>query len=213
MRKNFKVKRSRNFSYVWILCLNIFGWKFIWMLLKWHVSRKKKFSCKKFMVWTDIARFLKYFRKLFNSFINILEILQDFNRIFSKYSLKIMVLSGYEWYSYTYHGLFRQKKNTIEKFAISIVGNHNTHMGALGPRNSLITFYFGRQNHTDAQCLILMILMYTWYPNLAIHRAFPHSTEYCRNMSKIFPIFHCKWNIVATFLSNIEKYFIATLQF
>ena len=37
-----------------------------------------------------------------------------------------------------------------------------------------------------------------------------YSTEYCR---KMFPIFHCNWNIVATFLLNIEQYFIATLQF
>ena len=42
---------------------------------------------------------------------------------------------------------------------------------------------------------------------------FPHSTEYSRNMSEIFSIFHCNWNIVSTFLSNIEKYFIATLKF
>ena len=42
---------------------------------------------------------------------------------------------------------------------------------------------------------------------------FPHSTEYCRNMSEIFPILHCNWNIVTTFLSNIAKYFIETLQF
>ena len=41
----------------------------------------------------------------------------------------------------------------------------------------------------------------------------PHSTEYCRSMSEIFPIFYCKRNIVATFLSNIAKYFIATLKF
>ena len=41
----------------------------------------------------------------------------------------------------------------------------------------------------------------------------PHSTEYCRNMSEIFPIFHCTWNIVAIFLSNIAKCFTATLQF
>ena len=41
----------------------------------------------------------------------------------------------------------------------------------------------------------------------------PHSTEYCRNMSEIFPIFHCNWNIVAIFLSNIAKYFVATLHF
>ena len=42
---------------------------------------------------------------------------------------------------------------------------------------------------------------------------YPHSTEYYSNMSKIFPIFHCKRNIVAKFLSNIAKYFITTLQF
>ena len=41
----------------------------------------------------------------------------------------------------------------------------------------------------------------------------PYSIEYCRNMSGLFPIFHCTLNIVATFLSNIAKYFIATLQF
>ena len=41
----------------------------------------------------------------------------------------------------------------------------------------------------------------------------PYSTEYCRNMSEIFPIFHCNWNITGTFLSIIPKYFIATLQF
>ena len=34
-----------------------------------------------------------------------------------------------------------------------------------------------------------------------------------KNVSKIFSIYHCKWNIVATFLSNIPKYFIAILQF
>ena len=38
-----------------------------------------------------------------------------------------------------------------------------------------------------------------------------YSTECCRKMSGIFPIFHCNWNIVATFLLNIAKYFIATL--
>ena len=32
-------------------------------------------------------------------------------------------------------------------------------------------------------------------------------------MSEKFPIFHCNLNIVTTFLSNIDKYFIATLQF
>ena len=41
----------------------------------------------------------------------------------------------------------------------------------------------------------------------------PHSTEYCRNMSEIFPIVHYNWNMFATFLSTIQKYFIATLQF
>ena len=42
---------------------------------------------------------------------------------------------------------------------------------------------------------------------------FPHSTEYCKKMSGIFSIFHCNRNIVATFLSNIAKYFIAKLKF
>ena len=37
---------------------------------------------------------------------------------------------------------------------------------------------------------------------------YSNSTEYCRNLSQIFPIFHCNWNIVTTFLSNIGKYFI-----
>ena len=40
-------------------------------------------------------RFLQYFKNLFNSFINILAILQDFNEIFSKYSLNSTVLCGY----------------------------------------------------------------------------------------------------------------------
>ena len=47
----------------------------------------------------------------------------------------------------------------------------------------------------------------------SIFRDLPHSTEYCKNMSEIFPIFHCNWNIVAIFLSNIAKYFTAKLQF
>ena len=46
------------------------------------------------MFWTDIARFLQYFRNLSNSFINIFAILQDFNGIFSKYSFNITVLCG-----------------------------------------------------------------------------------------------------------------------
>ena len=46
------------------------------------------------MFLTDIARFLQYFRNLFNSFINIFEIFQDFNGIFSKYSFNITVLCG-----------------------------------------------------------------------------------------------------------------------
>ena len=41
----------------------------------------------------------------------------------------------------------------------------------------------------------------------------PHNTEYCRKMSKIFPTFHCDWNIVAKMSLKIVKYFIATLQF
>ena len=46
------------------------------------------------MFWMDIARFLQYVRNFFNSFINIIAILQDFNGIFSKYSLNITVLCG-----------------------------------------------------------------------------------------------------------------------
>ena len=42
---------------------------------------------------------------------------------------------------------------------------------------------------------------------------YSRGTKYCRNMSEIFPIFQCKLNIITTFLSNIAKYFIATLQF
>ena len=41
-----------------------------------------------------IARFLQYSRNLSNSFINIFEILKDFNEVFSKYSLNITVLCG-----------------------------------------------------------------------------------------------------------------------
>ena len=42
---------------------------------------------------------------------------------------------------------------------------------------------------------------------------FQHSREYCKKMSGIFSIFHCNSNIVATFLLNVAKYFIALLQF
>ena len=42
-----------------------------------------------------ILTFLQYFRNLSNNFINILEILQDFNEIFSKYFLNITVLCGW----------------------------------------------------------------------------------------------------------------------
>ena len=45
------------------------------------------------------------------------------------------------------------------------------------------------------------------------NRDITNSTEYCRKISGIILIFHCNWNIVATFLLNIEKYFIATLKF
>ena len=48
------------------------------------------------MFWTDIARFLQYFRNLSNSFINIFAILQDFDVIFLKYSFNITVLCGYD---------------------------------------------------------------------------------------------------------------------
>ena len=66
---------------------------------------------------------------------------------------------------------------------------------------------FGTQiGHYSILCIIGMkALKWTNYC--------PHSTEYCRNMSEIFLIIHCNWNIVTTFLSNIAKYFIATLQF
>ena len=47
------------------------------------------------MFWTDIARFLQYFKNLSNRFI-ILLILQDFNGIFAKYSLNITVLCGFD---------------------------------------------------------------------------------------------------------------------
>ena len=46
------------------------------------------------MFWTDIARFLQYFRNLSNSFLNIFAILHGFNEIFSKYSFNITVLCG-----------------------------------------------------------------------------------------------------------------------
>ena len=29
--------------------------------------------------------------------------------------------------------------------------------------------------------------------------SYPHSTEYCKKMSGIFIIFHCNWNIIASF--------------
>ena len=46
------------------------------------------------MFWTDIARFLQYFRNLSNSFVNTFAILKDFIEIFSKYSFNITVLCG-----------------------------------------------------------------------------------------------------------------------
>ena len=49
------------------------------------------------MFWTNIARFLQYFRNLSNSFINIFAILQGFNEIFSKYSFNITMLCGKCW--------------------------------------------------------------------------------------------------------------------
>ena len=62
-----------------------------------NITIKYKYCSKiPFIIfWTDIARFLQYFRNLSNSFINILAILQDFNGIFSKYFLIITVLCGY----------------------------------------------------------------------------------------------------------------------
>ena len=33
----------------------------------------------------------------------------------------------------------------------------------------------------------------------------PHSTNYCKNMSEIFPIFHCNWNIVSTFCQILQN--------
>ena len=48
---------------------------------------------------------------------------------------------------------------------------------------------------------------------LFLWKMYPHNAEYCKNMSEIFPIFHCNWNIVSKFLSIIAKYFIAPLQF
>ena len=54
------------------------------------------------MFWTNIARFLQHFINLFNSFINILAILQNFNEIFSKYSLNITLLLGINCYLILY---------------------------------------------------------------------------------------------------------------
>ena len=47
-----------------------------------------------FVVNLDSNRELPYLRNLSNSFINMFAILQDFNKIFSKYSLNITVLCG-----------------------------------------------------------------------------------------------------------------------
>ena len=55
------------------------------------------------MFWTDIARFLQYFRNLSNSFINIFATLQVFNGIFSKYSFNITVLCGPPYTSILVH--------------------------------------------------------------------------------------------------------------
>ena len=58
---------------------------------------------------------------------------------------------------------------------------------------------------------VLLYLFVNSRPDIAI--TIPNTTEYCRNTTEIFPIFHCNWNIFTTFLTNIAKYFTATLQF
>ena len=65
------------------------------------------------MFWTDIARFLQYFRNLSNSFINIFAILQDFNVIFSKYSFNITVLCGW-LHQYTGFSFLGQREPTLD---------------------------------------------------------------------------------------------------
>ena len=60
-------------------------------ILQWNINISNILFI---MLWTDIARFLHFFRNISNSFINILAILQHFNRIFSKYSFNITVLCG-----------------------------------------------------------------------------------------------------------------------
>ena len=82
-----------------------------------------------------------------------------------------------------------------------------------------IVFLLHENNRTNS-CNLAILSIFRQFPGphnvydflkFIIH--FLHSTEYCRNMWEIFPIFHYNWNIVSTFLSNIAKYFIATLQF
>ena len=40
----------------------------------------------------------------------------------------------------------------------------------------------------------------------------PHSTEYCRNMSEIFPIFYCNWNILSKIFFRYCKMLQVQLQ-
>ena len=89
---------------------------------------------------------------------------------------------------------------------------HRNHGNLPGPRKPFFINNFILLQTVERFQLMLRTsaMMSILFPHW---ESYPHSTEYCRNMLEIFPIFHCKRNIIATFLSHIAKYFIATLQF
>ena len=73
----------------------------------------------------------------------------------------------------------------------------------------VITLEIAREEFMYARGICKNPEVYTW--NKMYY--YLYSTEYCRKMTEIFPIIDCNSNIIATFLSNIKKYFIPTLQF
>ena len=102
------------------------------------------------MFWTDIARFLQYFRKLFNSFINIVAIFQHFNGIFSKYSLNITVLCG----RFTRKMMKKVRKNNRASFErIFFSTNHFQPRWLLKPRCKKYPVKIPKQKKCIFECI------------------------------------------------------------
>ena len=77
------------------------------------------------MFWTDIVRFLQYFRNLSNTFTNIFAILQDFHGIFSKYSFNITVLCGSDFRNFYTLGTKIKGSPVFFIKYVSILNGHN----------------------------------------------------------------------------------------